>query len=314
MKRVLLFYTALAAILTCLATILGYLAEYHWIFDLFSHFRLQYAFILLIASFIFLFFRKSSLIALSIVFLLPNALEVAPVFFGGNKNEDLQQYLKVCSINLSSSSDSYGEVSAFIRSRNPDVVALLEFDRQWKDGLSAVIEEYKYKRMIAREDVGIAILSKVKIFGTETLYLDTAGVPSVLAEVALEDQRIQVLAIHPEPPLGKQAFETRNELFSSIIARKQSLSGNLMIIGDFNTTSYSIYFKKLLEGLDLLDSRKGFGILATWPAYLPPVQIAIDHCLISKSLFVRRREVGPPVGSDHLPVYVEVGFASAGKQ
>lgn len=314
MKRVLLFFAALATILTCLATILGYLGEYHWIFDLFSHFRLQYIFMLLITFFIFLFFRKSSLVALSVVFLMPNAFEVASVFFGGNKNEDLQQYLKVCSINLSSSSNSYGEVAAFIRSRSPDIVVLLEFDRQWKNGLSAVTEEYRYKRMIARENVGIAILSKVKVSGMEILYLDTTGVPSLLVEVVLDNQRIQVLAIHPEAPLGEQAFETRNEAFSSIIARRQSLSENLMIIGDFNTTPYSIYFRKLLKGLNLVDSRKGFGVLATWPAWLPPARIPIDHCLISKNLFVRRREVGPMVGSDHLPVYVEVGFAPARKQ
>jgi len=58
----------------------------------------------------------------------------------------------------------------------------------------------------------------------------------------------------------------------------------------------------------LRDSRQGFGIQATWPSYMPPLRIAIDHCLVSGNVIVNGRRVGAHVGSDHFPVIVDVSL------
>jgi endonuclease/exonuclease/phosphatase (EEP) superfamily protein YafD len=43
---------------------------------------------------------------------------------------------------------------------------------------------------------------------------------------------------------------------------------------------------------------------------LAVLRIPIDHCLVSPSVAIVDRRVGPPVGSDHLPVFVD--FAISG--
>ena len=64
-----------------------------------------------------------------------------------------------------------------------------------------------------------------------------------------------------------------------------------------------------LGPLRLADVREatvdGFGLQPTWPAAAPWLGVPIDHVLASPSIGIRRREVGPDVGSDHRGVMVE---------
>jgi len=57
----------------------------------------------------------------------------------------------------------------------------------------------------------------------------------------------------------------------------------------------------------LPDSRAGRGIQPSWPASLPAaLRIPIDHCLVSPGIAVVGRQLGPQVGSHHLPVIVDL--------
>jgi len=44
----------------------------------------------------------------------------------------------------------------------------------------------------------------------------------------------------------------------------------------------------------------------TWHAHLPAPRIPIDHVLVPPEATVLRREVGPDIGSDHLPIEAEI--------
>ena len=61
-------------------------------------------------------------------------------------------------------------------------------------------------------------------------------------------------------------------------------------------------------GLD--NARKGFGLLPTWPAFMPwPfLRIPIDHCLVSPDIRVIRMRTGRTIGSDHLPIIVDMAI------
>jgi endonuclease/exonuclease/phosphatase (EEP) superfamily protein YafD len=72
-----------------------------------------------------------------------------------------------------------------------------------------------------------------------------------------------------------------------------------------NLTPWSPWWDALLEAGQLIDSRKGFGVHATWPANVWALMIPIDHVLVSQEVRVRRRRLGPALGSDHRPVVVD---------
>lgn len=84
-----------------------------------------------------------------------------------------------------------------------------------------------------------------------------------------------------------------------------------------NTTERTASFRGLLRA-SLLDSRRGFGWMPTWPVLSPPGIVAtlvgalfaipIDHVLVSPGIGVADRRTGPPFGSDHLPLKVDLMF------
>ena len=82
-----------------------------------------------------------------------------------------------------------------------------------------------------------------------------------------------------------------------------------LLCADLNSTPWSPYFTDLLSGTGLLNGRQGFGVLATWNALWPRMAaIPIDHCLVSPNVAVRGLRYGPRVGSDHLPLIMDVAI------
>jgi endonuclease/exonuclease/phosphatase (EEP) superfamily protein YafD len=59
----------------------------------------------------------------------------------------------------------------------------------------------------------------------------------------------------------------------------------------------------------LVNSQRGYGLAATWPTR-PLTLVPLDHMLHSDSLTTVARDIGPDLGSDHLPLTVEVSVAS----
>jgi endonuclease/exonuclease/phosphatase (EEP) superfamily protein YafD len=49
--------------------------------------------------------------------------------------------------------------------------------------------------------------------------------------------------------------------------------------------------------------------LPTWPADTSYARIAIDHLLVSDGIVVFDLHRGPDVGSDHLPLIVDIGLS-----
>jgi endonuclease/exonuclease/phosphatase (EEP) superfamily protein YafD len=77
-------------------------------------------------------------------------------------------------------------------------------------------------------------------------------------------------------------------------------------MGDLNATPWSRPFRRFVGRSGLCDSRAGFGVQASFPAASALLRIPIDHVLVSCVIGVRNRRIGRDVGSDHLPVIVDL--------
>jgi endonuclease/exonuclease/phosphatase (EEP) superfamily protein YafD len=77
-------------------------------------------------------------------------------------------------------------------------------------------------------------------------------------------------------------------------------------MGDLNATPWSRPFVHLVESSGLCDTRAGFGVQASFPAASWLLRIPIDHVLASCGIGVQSRRIGRDVGSDHLPVIVDL--------
>lgn len=284
--------------------IAGYLGKHFWVFDLCSHFRLQYMFVGLAFSMILLLQRSFRFALISAIIALICVFEVYTILPTQQSTSSNHKSFKLITINLLSSNDSYSKALGFINAENPDILVLQEFTTAWSNYLAPHLNDYPHQYLIPQEDnFGLAIFSKFSMNQTQRLDLNANRLPSIITDIEVKGKSVTLLATHPLPPMGSSRFESRNLQFEKIITEHSANSQrNFILTGDLNCSPYSYHFKHLTSSLKLKDTRTGFSVHGTWPTYLPFMRIPLDHCLISQNIETIDRYNGPDIGSDHLPI------------
>lgn len=80
-----------------------------------------------------------------------------------------------------------------------------------------------------------------------------------------------------------------------------------LVAGDFNTPIESRIFQRAWGDLTDAFSRAGFGLGMT--RYNGWIRVRIDHVLSGEGWYVDHAEVGPDLGSDHVPLIVDLTLA-----
>jgi endonuclease/exonuclease/phosphatase family metal-dependent hydrolase len=130
------------------------------------------------------------------------------------------------------------------------------------------------------------------------------------AEVELAGRPLRIWLVHPPNPLSRLGRARGGDEINALAERIGSSDGDRLVFGDMNRTDGSPYFGDFLRKTGLRDSRLGFGRQASWPAW-SPYKIAIDHAFVSTDLAVTSRRLGPAIGSDHLPLVIELAPAAS---
>lgn len=97
----------------------------------------------------------------------------------------------------------------------------------------------------------------------------------------------------------------KSQEISTIVA---SFTSPLVIAGDFNMPVESRIYRNYWSGFQNAFSERGTGYGWTERAFVRgiPIGIRIDHILAGKSLKPVSCEIGPDVGSDHLPIIADI--------
>lgn len=130
---------------------------------------------------------------------------------------------------------------------------------------------------------------------------------------------VAVIALHAVRPSLPGGFvgvpPTRRDtmLATATAAARQRIAENrrVVLMGDFNTTPWSVSFRRVLDGSGLLDSAtqpsaRPRWTRPTWFSRWPGLGLPIDHILVSPAWFIHERRLGPFFGSDHRPVVIEL--------
>ena len=115
-----------------------------------------------------------------------------------------------------------------------------------------------------------------------------------------------MMLVHPSVPIKQQSFIDRNQQLAAIGEYAAQVKNPLIVVGDFNTTMWSPFYKNMVKTGKLRNARSGFGILPTWPTFMPLVYIPIDHFLVSKEIGILKIHTGRNIGSDHLPLITDL--------
>ncbi len=290
-------------------TVAGYLGTCYRLFELVSHFRFQYLWCAILGGLALVWLRDFRWSLLALFAFGINAWEVLPWYFG--KPQDVPgktSTLKLLLSNVYTGNRESRPLLEFIARENPDIVVLEEINDRWKDELSGLSQGYPTSRVVPREDnFGIGLWTRLR---APILERDVGQdvVPSLLLQFPVEGKVVALLATHPVPPVREEMFQLRNSHFRALATWARSLSGPCIVLGDLNLTLWSPYHTRLLRDSALRNARQGFGVLPTWPTQLPFLKIPLDHCLVSPAIQVRAIRTGPKIGSDHLPLIVELAL------
>lgn len=297
----------LAAALAFAGFFIGLFGRHFWLFDLFAHFRMQYAVVLLICGLICLLlgYRKTGTLNLVVFSLL--GLTFWPFALAdGSQNTPA---LKVISYNVYTGNNRSQEVRDFLRSESADVVFLMEIDSRWMRELQPLFDLYPYRLESPREDnFGIMLLSKIPFNKGEILYFGEHDLPAADITVSKDTHAYRILGIHVLPPVRTEATTDRNyHLMTAAQMLSHASTPHRLLIGDFNLTPYSPWFGEILRVGQLQNLSPGYA--PTWRTGNPLFSIPIDHILTSRTLTVRSRRVGPSLGSDHNALIADVAPA-----
>lgn len=305
-KNILWFLLISIAVVTLLPSLFPNI----WFIDLMSHFRVQYAIVVSLLLSLFLIFHRNKLpILVLVALLLWNVKDIYPLYVSNNGiNKTSAERISILSINLLSSNTNSEAVLNLIKEKDPDILVFMEFTPRWQQELAALYKKYPFKASEVRTDnFGIALLSKSKM-ESDVTYFENNIKPSIVGRFNFSEEEFTIIATHPVPPISPETFGLRNAQLRDLAERRNDYSDNFVLIGDLNSSSFSKHFKDLLNESDLVDSRNGFGVNTTWPADFLPLRTTLDHCLVSKNIHVLDQSPQRNIGSDHLPVFVELSF------
>ncbi len=290
-------------------TWLGSLGRFHWLLDLFSHFRLQYVLACAAVLLFALLRRRAVLILAAMLSLLWNVQIIYAVHRTAQPPPSpglAGKPLKVMIFNVMATNDNHVAAIEHVINVDPDIVCLLETSDDWRLSLDPLRVKYPHRvEELGSGAFGIACYTRLPLKSSEVRRIDPWGLPSVILTMDHLGMPLTFIGMHTMPPIGGgEAAVWRDQLtrFGNLVA---GIDGNVILGGDLNATPWC-------HGMRLLLEKSGLGFHSAAPVWPPtwgrhlPVMIPIDHVLTKGSFVIQKRQIGPSMGSDHRSVTVEL--------
>jgi endonuclease/exonuclease/phosphatase (EEP) superfamily protein YafD len=305
---------AIPAVALAVMSLAAFLGKWIWWLDVLANFRAQYVVGLAVLGLIVVLsrWRKTGYAVLGVA--LVNLVVVLPLYFGSPAEATVQaSAVRVMSFNLLSTNERYPEVIEYIESVDPDLILLHEASRPWEVAMETAELGYQIIRPRS-EDLIFGTLVLVKGDAVKAVSYGFAESSARAVELTYTPEgwttTLSILGTHPLAPTDRERADLRDAQLGFAGEWASGRNGAFIVVGDFNATPWSWPFRRLMGSADLRNSQKGFGLQPTFSAESNLLlRVPIDHLLHSPALEVTDRDLGPPLGSDHFPLLVDLQLA-----
>ena len=318
-------YKTLTAIFACviILTIFGFLGQVWWVFDLASHFRLQYFIVLVVLVMFFIKAKKWKSTGVGLFFGVANFILISPyIGIMNSVIEEDKSEIRILSMNLSHTNSSYKKAKLLIRKTQPNVLVLQELSNSWENALGETLGKFPYSAkfpentmddvvfplpsfLIPKEKLFIGLFSHLPFERFIKDQSDDFLNSYIRGSFKFKEKIFTLFGVHLVSPVGKYRTDLRNKQLASLAEEIQKNNQPTVVVGDFNITPWSSYFEEFIQKTGLRDTRKGLGVYPTWLSQFPPLSIPIDHGLTSNGIKVGSFSLGSSFGSDHLPIILD---------
>lgn len=286
--------------------------------EILSHFKLQYFYFAIAFFIIFIYLtafnkRNTAGIILSLCLIIINFADIMPYWI---RTPDIpfENTMKIGLFNVLTSNWHYDKVIQEVENNKPDILIMQEVNDIWVKELNKIKKDYPFsiKYPLNLGNFGIALYSKYPIINFSIEDWTDYKIPVINVKIQKDDNIFIIYAIHTLPPLRKDYFIKRNEMFEKInyIAKKENK--NLIIAGDLNSTAFSPVYKKYIKSMPLKDAQTEAGNIhyGSWNTFHPAcLRVTVEHILTSKDIRIKSYKNGNNVGSDHFPIFTELTYS-----
>lgn len=321
-QRITLIIATTGLLALGLLSLFSYIA-WSYPLELITHFRIQYLILSLIASSILLIlwrirYLKNKVIVIAALFLVGiNVIEVIPWYLPHSQQavSNTAKQIRILSFNINIENKNYEEVINVVQKNRPDVTLFMEVDKKAVENLKAGLKN-TLPYVFRSPGGGLAILSRFPIQDAKGDNFNRQGGHNLIATLEVDKKPIKLIGTHPIVPIKPGNFHSRNRQLAALSNYIRGLNQPLILVGDFNLTPWSPYYRQFINKTKLHNTRLGFGILPTWPRpashvhlphlLLPLMNIPIDHCFVSKHFSVAGIYTGANANSDHASLLTDL--------
>lgn len=312
------------AFLLLLATLIPVSKQSFWWVRILDFPRLQIAFLsAVVALLLFLFPSNDSkadnfvqlllLLATSYqIFWIYPYLSVAKTEVENIKKENSENTIRLLTANVLQTNENKQGLLNIVEKCDPDIIVTLESDKSWEIGLESLGKTYTHTISCPLDNLyGMHVYSKLKLVNPETSFLVEEDIPSMHCEIELPDcPNVQAHFLHPQPPVP-QYNESTDDRDAELIIVAKSIAGSnkpCIVSGDLNDVTWSTTTRLFRKISGLLDPRIGRGLFNSFHAGFPLIRWPLDHVFHSAHFSVVKIARLGYFGSDHFPLFVELGF------
>ena len=253
--------------------------------------------------------RSWAVVSLAVASLFVNVLVLAPLYTTSQARAADARRLVLAHVNMQRRPGDLGELAEALRSRRPDVLVVLEPDRDLSTALGDDLDGYHVYRDRGPAEERVAVLARTAIKIAQRTGVPRLPAASVAFDVPFAGGVVHVLALHAISPLTPGRTRVRNAELTAAASWAAHRSGSIVVLGDLNAVPWSAALTDLEHDAHLSNSSDGFGLQASWPAFVGFLGLPIDQLLYSGDLTVTRRAIHGGFGSSHRSLWVELARA-----
>jgi endonuclease/exonuclease/phosphatase (EEP) superfamily protein YafD len=299
MKRLLFILIALAAVSVALLLLVSLFNSWFPLADSLSHFRVHYCLVLLLVGVCFAVLRAWRWFGAVVLCVLIGIGSIYPAWPLLSPRAELSHPLKLIQFNTLFNNPTPDRSLTWLKSEAPDFLMMQEVSKKTIVIYDSMAETMPYGIICKFATVGgVAVRSKYPL----TQQYCAEGQGMTWARAYVNGKEITFASVHLHWPYPFKQWRQLAQLENEFKAMPRPV----ILTGDFNAAAWSEAAGHVAAATDTEVVPGLRFTLRMGPRPIGPVAfLPIDQVLMPEGAVAGNIDVGPAVGSDHLPVVVE---------